>query len=329
MKKIKKLIKNNILGFVIGGLLFGTLGVYAATYFPSHDVTYDNQSSGMQATDVQGAIDELYNLCSTPPIKLPGLAGEILDKVPIVTSGDGLYKDEYEDRYIYKGVNPKNYITFNDEEWRIISLESDGTIKIMGEPNYRIGSDMIEWDTSGNNVWNSSTLKTFLNGEYYNALTTTAKNQITSHSYNVGAIDIATSSISESILNQINGEKATKWNGNVGLVTASEYIRANSNIRYCGSVKLLENNTRTCRATNWMYMNGFDYWWTITPSLGSSALGKQAIRVVAEPNDRDVSGRLQQVRVNLNGKYYPVVYLSSSLSLTGGTGTESDPYTIK
>ena len=35
----------------------------------------------------------------------------------VVDSGDGLYKDEYETgRYIYKGANPNNYITFNNEK---------------------------------------------------------------------------------------------------------------------------------------------------------------------------------------------------------------------
>ena len=41
---------------------------------------------------------------------------------------------EYEDgRYFYKGADPNNYITFNDEPagWRIMSLEPDGAIKII------------------------------------------------------------------------------------------------------------------------------------------------------------------------------------------------------
>jgi len=52
----------------------------------------------------------------------------------VVTEGDGLYEDEYETgRYIYRGANPNNYITFNGETagWRIISVETDGTLKIM------------------------------------------------------------------------------------------------------------------------------------------------------------------------------------------------------
>ena len=60
MKQIKKIFKNRIFIFILGGLIFGTVGVYAATYFPSNNVTYDNSESGLTSTDVQGAIDELY-----------------------------------------------------------------------------------------------------------------------------------------------------------------------------------------------------------------------------------------------------------------------------
>jgi len=50
----------------------------------------------------------------------------------VVTTGDGLYADEYETgRYVYKGAKPNNYITFNNEMWRILSVETDGTLKII------------------------------------------------------------------------------------------------------------------------------------------------------------------------------------------------------
>ena len=42
------------------------------TYFPSNQVTYENSESGMQATDVQGAIDELYNTCFPPKLEENG-----------------------------------------------------------------------------------------------------------------------------------------------------------------------------------------------------------------------------------------------------------------
>ena len=185
--RIKKIILGYLPGFITGIVVFGGVSVIAATYFPSNQVTYENSASGMQATDVQGAIDELYNVCFPP--KTGGDA--ILDEVDIVTSGDGLYKDEYEEgKYTYKGANPNNYITFNNEiaGWRIISINSDGTIKIMRDANINT-SNNLAWDSFRSNNWNRpATLNTYLNGDYYNSLTSIAQSQIVEAIYNVGGV---------------------------------------------------------------------------------------------------------------------------------------------
>ena len=53
-------------------------------------------------------------------------------EVPVVASGDGLYKDEYEaGKCIYRGGKPDNYIKFNNEVWRMMSLYSSGNLKII------------------------------------------------------------------------------------------------------------------------------------------------------------------------------------------------------
>ena len=52
-EKNNKCIKTNIIGFVIGIVVCGGVSVIAATYFPSNQATYENGTSGMQATDVQ------------------------------------------------------------------------------------------------------------------------------------------------------------------------------------------------------------------------------------------------------------------------------------
>lgn len=97
-------------------------------------------------------------------------ASEILLE-SVVDQGDGLYKDVYEDeRYFYKGANPNNYITFNDESWRILSVEAGGTIKII--KNESIGD--MEWDEKSGFVtipdWSKpATLNTYLNTEYLNS----------------------------------------------------------------------------------------------------------------------------------------------------------------
>lgn len=68
MKKLRKLLKTNIkivLAFIIGGIVFGTIGVYAATTLLSQSVYYNNSASGATSTNVQGAIDELYTRANT------------------------------------------------------------------------------------------------------------------------------------------------------------------------------------------------------------------------------------------------------------------------
>lgn len=59
-------------------------------------------------------------------------ASDMLRELCNTESGDGLYKDKYEaGRCIYKGSDPNNYIEFNDEMWRIVSVENDNTLKIV------------------------------------------------------------------------------------------------------------------------------------------------------------------------------------------------------
>ena len=61
--KPKKFIKNYLTGFFIGLILFTIVGVSATAVFPSNQTTYNNETTGMSATNVQTAIDELYSTC--------------------------------------------------------------------------------------------------------------------------------------------------------------------------------------------------------------------------------------------------------------------------
>ena len=51
-------MKKIILGIIIGGIIFGTIGVVASTMISSKNVTYQNKT-------VNNALDELYNEAST------------------------------------------------------------------------------------------------------------------------------------------------------------------------------------------------------------------------------------------------------------------------
>ena len=52
-------------------------------------------------------------------------------EIPVVNSGDGLYYEDYTDSYVFKGGNPDNYISFNNEVWRIMNINSKGEIQII------------------------------------------------------------------------------------------------------------------------------------------------------------------------------------------------------
>ena len=68
-------------------------------------------------------------------------------KKTVVTSGEGLYKDTIEEeRYIYKGESPNNYIKINNDLYRIISIENDNTLKVMKNDKLVIGA----FDTADN-----------------------------------------------------------------------------------------------------------------------------------------------------------------------------------
>ena len=308
MKKIKYYVRKNLISFVIGLILFGSLGAYAIVTFQSKDVSYENKSSGLSSNNVQGAIDELYEECT----KVPAPGDTILDSVDVVTSGDGLYEDTYEEgRYFYKGKNVNNYITFNNEMWRIVSIEADKTIKIMRNA---VLSD-IAWDSSNSNNWKRpADLNTYLNGSYLTeTLNATAQSQIVPKDWSIGAINYDESNMST----QINKEKATTWNGKVALVTVSEYIRSNSNQSSCGTFALNENNYSSCKNTTWMYIN--DYWWTLSPRASNS----DTVFYVGSSGDVFSDRAFNTVYA-----VRPAVYLSSSVQITGGNGSSSSPYTL-
>ena len=254
-------------------------------------------------------------------------------KENVVESGDGLYKNPYEEeKYIYKGTDPNNHIIFNNEDWRIISVEADGTIKITNTNTF---PDF--WDRSmgyilgsyhGSNDWKRpADINTYLNGEYLNSLKVNT-DKIVSHTWNVGIIEDYNNDIAE----QITDEKSQHWTGKIGLITASEYLMANTNINQCNSYNLYNSNVSICNKTNWMYelvKNQYDETyglWAITPSDTISAdagpdytMGSVEciISVGIVPNDSGVS----------NWNVSPALYLSSDITLSG-EGTKQDPYEI-
>ena len=141
--------------------------------------------------------------------------------------GEGLKIDNTSDANIrYYGANPNNYVSFNNELWRIIGVFGNNVKLIRNEKLGELSWDSSEssvndgyginqWgeskDTSGN-IYEGADLKVYLNKMYYggtsvtcyngynnttttcptNTLDETAKSSIDNHTWNTGAIQYKT-----------------------------------------------------------------------------------------------------------------------------------------
>ena len=254
---------------------------------------------------------------ATPPVQTETAANQL--KALVTTTGDGLYADTYEEgRYIYKGASPNNYITFNNETWRIISVisvENDGTIKIIR--NESIGN--MQLDSSNSNNWEKPTsLNTYLNGEYLENLINS--NIVVIHNYNVGSII----QDNNDLAGQIADESKNIWKGKVGLIAVSDYLMANSNISQCSSFNLNNNNRAYCINTNWIYniVPEDNFLWTIT-SISDNTSYNCFVDGYYNPH-----GSIGVSNANSSGGIAPALYLSSDITLQG-EGTLDNPYQIQ
>ena len=282
--------------------------------------------------------------------------------VESVTEGDGLYKDIYEEgRYIYRGQNPDNYITFNNETWRIISKETDGTYKIIrndvlekrpfDEENHRSTENNSYCDdpSSGCGVYaavegtfsspsgsqsgtvtEDSSIKIYLNDDYYvNNINETAKGQMMSHSFNIGAVENLNLSGEEadSIEKNIAGEKMYQWTGNVGLANVSDILRASTN-PLCISATTSFNGTNECNS-NYLLNRGTAsslYYWTINAFSGESGGHSDGVWNGHVDSSYARVHTVMPLLVLLHAPR-PVVFLKSDITLNG-SGTSDDPFTI-
>ena len=286
----------------------------------------------------------------------PTIGGQ---EVEVVTTGDGLYEDSTRPgRYVYKGANPNNYITFNNETWRIVAKEADGTYKIVrnellpeemsfDEDNYRdkesngAGGTYCANSSYGCNAWAANTnlvgspaeftnttqtgtvlldssLNTYLNGEYLSSIKTNA-DKIVSYNWGVGAIYTDASFEDDDDIDP------------------SEFVAEESAYLWNGKVGLLSSsdvhlsvsNEELCGTDNKYYDN------LETCAANNYLVIPGKYWWLVSPNydySYDVwyvfdDGTLSHSDANYSDGVRPAVYLSSDISLSG-SGTSSDPYRI-
>ena len=287
---------------------------------------------------------------STNPYKLSINIQKATDKLIALTNNkdnSGLYtithpkdttlqigNDKDITEYRYRGASPKNYVTFNNEVWRIIGVfkVDDGNgnienrIKIIKDQS--IGERYWDEDTDYSNNWaRPATLNTELNTTYLNSLDSTTQNMIGNTKYYLGGY--SNFSIQKDAMYQYerkiqnttsnefyNGTNPNSFIGKLGLMYASDY-------GYAVSDECTQNlngyDNATCKNNNWLF-KGNDEW--ILPQIASYS--SLALFVYSDGgvnlNDREVRRYLNAVR--------PVLYLTSNVFITGGSGTSTNPYTF-
>ena len=233
--------------------------------------------------------------------------------------------------YRYRGASPKNYVTFNNETWRIIGVfpTDDGTGKI--ENRIKIIKDQSignkYWDTGNSNNWaRPATLNTELNTTYLNSLDSTAQNMIGDAKYYLGGYKdtTITSEVMYSYERKIKNTTSNEFYygtnpnnlvGKLGLMYASDYGYAASD--ECKQTLNNYNNT-TCKNNNWLFKSNNEW---ILPQNANDSGGVFYF----------YSGGSVLCNYRAGGWQFavrPGLYLKSSVQIIGGSGTSTDPYVI-
>ena len=251
--------------------------------------------------------------------------------------------------YRYRGASPKNYVTFNNEVWRILGIfpveNENGVIenRIKLIRNESIGNNYWNKCTDTNddkicddtnkyyNDWTGATLQTELNTTYLNSLDSTSKSMIGNTKYYLGGKETYYNNglaytplqfysyerkIKNTTSNEFyNGTNPNSWVGKLGLMYLSDYGYAASD--EC-TQKLEKYDNTTCKTNNWLFKGNTE--WTLPQNAFDIS------RVVCVETAGSVSGG-SIVYYHQDG-VRPVLYLISSAQITGGSGTSSDPYTL-
>ena len=234
----------------------------------------------------------------------------------LVTSGNGLYQEN--DEYIFRGKTVNNYFKFSNNKtlYRIVGINSDGTIK------------MMQWKNLSNAYWDSrynieqaarvgindyfandfnSTLKDKLESAYSKStvLTNETKAYITSQTLCVGKRSIEDNTKDGSV------ECAEKLEGQrYGALALYEIFRISLD------ENCLELNDGPCSNYNWLATAGISTW-LVTADVDTTF---QAYKYD--------NGKISLFKANKSGYVYPTLNLTDKAIYKSGTGTEKDPYEI-
>ena len=282
-------------------------------------------------------------------------------------NGDGLKKDNTSDQNIrYYGSDPNNYVSFNNELWRIIGVFGNNVKLVRSE---KLGD--LSWDSSessinggwGVNEWSQADLKNYLNTMYYggttvtcyggsnnttttcptNRLDETSKSLIDYHTWNTGAIEGNTIKDTLLFYNEERGnetgkictggnlcndtvERTTTWTGYVALPYVTDWAYASSE-SVCETNMLAQDSSNAYICKNNNWMKRDGVTWYLSPIAAvTSESSAPPLAYLACNVDEHVATSSFAAR---SSDVAPSIYLKSNVLIESGNGTSTDPYTLK
>ena len=244
--------------------------------------------------------------------------------------------------YRYIGNVPNNYVTFNNELWRIIGVfdVDDGNgnfekrIKLVKE-QLIIDNEYISFSgkqyEEANNKWPDSYIIQLLNGRYYSLLSETSQQMIDTTRFYIGyaseeyvtAEDFYNWERSDTGYYSTNGSYSGEmpyWDGKIALMYPSDVI-----YNYAlGINDNCFNNATSCINNNkgWIAndMKSIENW-LITPVYNTTIYVYKM---------KGSSGRIERYGVYYgdSGSYQPTLYLKSQVKITSGNGSKENPYQL-
>ena len=280
--------------------------------------------------------------------------------IPVGTNGIEKITHEIDDtlqvdnrfatEYRYRGGNVNNYVTFNNETWRIIGVipteDTDGNvenrIKIIRNESIGVHSwNDCSFDNSTGkctendkylNDWTGSTLNTYLNNDYYNTLEEESKDMTETTKYYLGGYNA--SSITTNVMWQYerkNEENRTGYYYDTNPIIQSDAskkmaIMYASDYGYAASKECTSNlgnysSDTNCKTTNNWLDGNLEDWTIVQISANERLIFRHYSNGLTFHPQFDNHARGSAIR--------PVLSLSSNVKISGGSGTSSDPYQLQ
>ncbi len=231
----------------------------------------------------------------------------------ISTSNEGLIKNISDEGTIYyfRGNVVNNYVSFADELWRIVRINSDGSVKMI--LNGEIGTMYSYYTSATSYEYNSSNVKDIL-GQWYSTHLEYYSDYISNHSY----------CNDNSVVDSLNGTLAPYNRANIDMVASFSCLGEKINLKiglltidealFAGLSSVAENNLT--------YLNNDNIVNDYYLMSGSSITEFEYRPFIITPE-----GKISESTGTLLNGIRPVINLSKNITVSG-IGTIDNPYIV-